>query len=398
VATELIKVQSEVLSRVRSAVPVLPPRLAVVEICILLVLPGLLEWLWLPFPDITTFQPHPYWIAILILSLQYGTVSGLLAAAVAIIATAVIGLPEPDIGEKHFAYLIRIWTQPVMWISAALLLGHFRMRQIERRNELNRLVDELRRRGNTLATYATGLQERCNALERRLATKPDSKTGTLLDAFASASSGDEKQLHVAFRSIMDAAIPGTQAALYVIDNGHIKRIAHTSESAVTTPSPTPSEPLVAAMLNGRNLSVMSGQDDAALTGHGVFAVPISTQAASIPQGLRYFFIVEAMPPALISPATVGRLGVIAQALGASPHISDQHPVSSKTVELPPSTQSTSQGQHPPVALIPEVRSWRSARWLPSRLRPADAAVPTNVADSASPTPIKAAVTTSVASR
>jgi hypothetical protein len=225
VATELTKVHSEVLSRVRSAVPVLPPRLAVVEVFILLVVPAFLEWAWPPFPDFTTFQPHPYWIAVLILSLQYGTVSGLLAAAVAIIASVLIGLPEPDIGEKHFAYLIRIWTQPVLWISAALLLGHFRMRQIERRNELARLVDELQRRSKTLADQAMGLQTRCMTLERRLATRPSSETGALLDALALVPTADSGRFRGTFSAIIDAAFPGTSASLYQLNSSGIERLA-----------------------------------------------------------------------------------------------------------------------------------------------------------------------------
>src|SRR5262249_28579364 len=83
----------------RAGLPVLPPGIALVELLVLLVVPILLEWLVPGFPDLTQIQPHPYWFPILLLSLQYGTVSGFLAAIVAITGAWLIGWPEQDIGE-----------------------------------------------------------------------------------------------------------------------------------------------------------------------------------------------------------------------------------------------------------------------------------------------------------
>ncbi len=114
---------------------VLPPRMAFVELAIFALI-ILLEWQFDQFPDITRINPHPYWIAVLLLSLQYGTVAGLASAGLAILGQVLIGLPEPDIEERYFNYLIRVWTQPVLWLLVALLLGAFRSRQIEKREYL----------------------------------------------------------------------------------------------------------------------------------------------------------------------------------------------------------------------------------------------------------------------
>jgi hypothetical protein len=351
---------------------VLPPRLAVVEIFVLLIVPALLEWLWPPFPDLTTFQPHPYWAVILILSLQYGTVSGLLTASIAIIATVVIGLPEADIGEKHFAYLIRVWTQPVLWIATAFLLGHFRMRQIEQRNELNRLVDELQRRSSTLAGYATGLQARCGALERRLATRPRSDVGLLLDTLAILPTAAPVDTETLLLKVIETALPGAVASVYIFDpTGDQNQpicVARTARDSGAFPLLEPTTPLVAAILNGEILSVMSGQHDRALAGVGVFAVPIlqsSTFAMRRPTGI---LLIESLPSREIHRNTVQRLLVIAEAIGALQIGTDSKskaPVANLIIQVEDKHQSGAEGLG---VAIPEVKSWRKLRWLPASLR------------------------------
>lgn len=354
-------------SRAQSAVPVLPPRLAVLEIAVLLVIPALLEWLWPPFPNLTTFQPHPYWVAILILSLQYGTVSGLLTAAVAIVATVVIGLPEPDIGENHFAYLVRVWTQPVLWISAALLLGHFRVRQIEQRSELTRIVQELQQRTGALTSHANGLKARCDALERRLVVRPQSDATALLNSLSSLPNAvAQGRLPASFDTAMNAAFPGAVATLYASINGALLPVARSGQGAAgSAPRLLGDDGLVLAVSEGRALSVTSGQDDALLSGLGVFAVPVGASDA----GIAGLVLVESLPAGLIDQGTSGRLqtlaGVFGKALAARPPTQFDQAIATTVAATEASTSSD-----PPIT-IPVVPRWRQSRWIPSLLRSSD---------------------------
>jgi hypothetical protein len=367
VAKGLTTVQQQWRPRLQSVVPVLPPRLAVIEICALLVVPALLEWLLPAFPDLTTFHPHPYWAAILILSLQYGTVSGLLAAAVAIVATVVIGLPEPDIGENHFAYLIRAWTQPVLWISAALLLGHFRMRQIEQRNELNRAVEELQYRSDALTNHVTELKVHCGKLERRLATRPKSGAPVLLDIMSRAHAATATELTYLFDSAIQSALPGTRATLYRLHGDVCAPIAVSPPQSNPTVAPkaSPNVMLLQSMRNNVPLSVLSGQDDHALGTDGIFAVPVAS--GSMPGGnetdnvsIIGALVVEAMPPAFIEPRTLERLQMLSNMF--SPAVSVNRPV-------PTAADPSAQPQRADtVVAIPHIQRWRQIRWLPRALR------------------------------
>jgi hypothetical protein len=133
---------------------------------------------------------------------------------------------------------------------------------------------------------------------------------------------------------------------------------------VSTPALSIQDPLIYAMQRGDKLTLLSGKDDEALIGRGLFAVPVCQTASASGPDTSYFFIVESMPPDLINQRTLDRLLVVARTLRSTPLISTTA-ITTDTVEKVLVTQLV------PVAAIPEVKSWRTARWLPSRLRPAE---------------------------
>ena len=261
--------------------PVLPPPFAIVEIAVLVAL-VILEFAWDGFPNLTRINPHPYWIAILLLSLQYGTVSGLMAASIAIVGSVVIGLPEPDIEERYFSYLIRVWTQPVLWLLVAMLLGTFRARQIEQREELLLQAEDLRMRGATLLDHATNLRARCNMLERRIAMRETSDSSQLLAALARLESAGPGRWAEALETALTIGFPKSQISLYAIDGTQARHIL-THQRAM--PSSAPGGPfpldidqnhalLAAVVGNGSAVCVIDAEHDAALRGQGVAAVPV----------------------------------------------------------------------------------------------------------------------------
>jgi hypothetical protein len=360
------RIPSRVLARAQSAVPVLPPRLAVFEIVILLLMPALLEWQLPLFPALTTYQPHPYWVAVLLLSLQYGTVSGLLAAAVAIVATVIIGLPESDIGENHFAYLVRVWTQPVLWISAALLLGHFRIRQIEQRNDLTRTVEELQGRSAALTGHAQGLEARCDALERHLATRPKSDATALLNSLSTLpEAAAQGRWPTAFHAAMQAALPGSAATLYSVSTGGVQPVARSGMPLNgAAPRLEGNDALAVAVMQGRTLSVLSELDDGLLSGFGLFAVPVDGQHG----GIAGILLVESLPPALIDQGTAARLRTLAAAFGGAMPSAEYILRTAADARAVVPARTTE-----PSIPIPVVPRWRQLRWLPAALRATDAA-------------------------
>src|SRR5687768_10613974 len=75
-------------------------------------------------------QPHPFWIPVILLSLQFGTHAGLLAVVTASACLLVGNLPEQMLSEDRFSYLLHLSTQPLLWLATALVIGKMRSRQL----------------------------------------------------------------------------------------------------------------------------------------------------------------------------------------------------------------------------------------------------------------------------
>ena len=356
--------------------PVLPPRLALLEMGLLLAL-VIAEYAVEGFPQITRINPHPYWIAVLLLSLQYGTISGLIAASIAIAGTVLIGLPEPDIEERYFNYLVRVWTQPVLWLLVALLLGSFRARQIEQRDELLHQVDELRTRGATLLDHTNNLKARCSKLERYIATHQRSDTGQLLVALSRLSEAEPGRWAPALKHALSTGFPGGRLALYAADGDRMRLLlAHSyaqenAADATATPPPaaeiTAGSPLFVAVVgSGRGVSVLAAGDDAALAGVGIAAVPIfAEQSGAVPK-VTGLLLAEHLPAHQVDAALLRRLGVVAAHLAPALAQSRLTTVAAGLADATPSELSSLADA---AGAIPTVRRWRALRWMPGAAKP-----------------------------
>lgn len=297
--------------------PVLPPRNAVIELVVFFVVVMGLEWGLQSFPDLNEFEPHPFWLPVLLLSLQYGTVSGLLAAGIAIVLTAFMGWPEQDIGENHFNYLIRIWTQPVLWLSAAMLLGQFRMRQISERRELHRLADELYTQREAIADNSAHLRKRCEMLERKIAGGETPGALALLDAFAALGRADPQEIHSGFDSIMQAAFGPGQYSLFVLNDRELSLVCSSGwdeQSSWRQKFSADDALFVAISQASDGVTVLRRQDDSALSDQGLAAIAVRSGSAERLLGM---LKVEFMEPARFDHQVLSRLEVVAGQLVAA---------------------------------------------------------------------------------
>jgi len=176
-----------------------PPRLfglrrsALVELALFFGVFLLVDMLFLDGTRLREVSPHPFWIAILLVSAQYGINEGLLAAFVASAVLLVGNLPSQELSQDMYAYLFSICINPLMWIPMALSLGALRTRQIRDRGELREAVKQSKQESEALAQAYERLSRITAKLESRLA----GKDRTVLSAFRAASllaHNDEKQV------------------------------------------------------------------------------------------------------------------------------------------------------------------------------------------------------------
>ena len=303
--------------------PVLPPPAALVEIAVLFAL--IIGLGWLTGQDLADFRPHPFWVPVLLLSLQYGTVSGLLAAGIATAFTGFGQLPEQVVGETYFVYFLRIWIEPILWISSAVLLGQFRMRQIADKMELLRQVEELAGQRTSLADYSVKLRHRCETLERRLAGRQEPDALLMLQAIGRARQTGAPGLDAAFSEVMAAVLPGSQAALFVLDHDpsrgagarHLRRALTAAPPGFTAADDATAAGLESAhplfqsvVLRGEGVSVLTAAGEAKLAGQGLMAVPIRSEHGAVIGMIK----IESMAGHLLGPSSLGALDAVAAAL------------------------------------------------------------------------------------
>ncbi len=295
-----------------AARPVLPPPSAVLELLVLVLAINFVDWL-LPSQDLADVGPNPYWVPVLLLTLQYGTVSGLLAAGVGIAMTMLPGVPEQGVGENHFAYLLRIWAQPILWVGVAVLLGQFRMRQLAAKQVLARRVEELGTQRQALADYAANLRRRCERLEREAASRAEVPS---MEALAAASHlvRQDVDLALAFPAAITAAMPGAAASIFIATDGGLERAAQCGWFGTSTWADelTVVHPLHRAVVGrGDSVSVLTAAGEAALSGEGVAAVPIRAASGSAVIGM---LKIESADERLLSRETLPGLEAIAAIL------------------------------------------------------------------------------------
>ncbi len=354
--------------------PLLPPRLALLEMGLLIAL-VLAEYAVEGFLQVTRINPHPYWIAVLLLSLQYGTVSGLMAAGIAIGGTLLIGLPEPDIEERYFNYLVRVWTQPVLWLLVALLLGTFRARQIEQRDELLFEVENLKTRGATLLDHVANLRARNIRLERYIATRPSADASQLLASLGRLEDAEPGRWVPALKATLTAGFPGARLSLYAVDGDKARLLLTHDDSQTETISGSQSasnaeietgSPLLAAVVGaGHAVSVLNPADDASLDSLGVAAVPIFVEQQGAAPRVAGILLAERIPPSLIDASMLRRLRVIAVHL--TPVLAQARLIAVATNSMATFSSSaltSDTGIASREVDIPKVRRWRMLRWLP----------------------------------
>lgn len=112
---------------------------------------------------------HPFWIIVLLVTLQYGTGEALVTAILASVFLVVGNLPEQMMTETMYEYIFRVTWLPLLWIMTALALGSLRTRQLRERDELKTQLEQARQALQTVVNGYNTVKQAKEQLEMRLA-------------------------------------------------------------------------------------------------------------------------------------------------------------------------------------------------------------------------------------
>lgn len=126
-------------------------RVAVIEIVLFLAIALVIDIFLLHGSRFREAQPHPFWLLILLISVQYGSAEGMTAAAACTLAFLVGAIPPQKLGQDFYDYLFAVVKLPVLWFAVAVTLGEIRARHRRTYDELAVRYEELRGRSSQLS-------------------------------------------------------------------------------------------------------------------------------------------------------------------------------------------------------------------------------------------------------
>ena len=159
---------------------------------------GLLVLLELALPGearLASIEPHPFWLPVLLVSVQHGSRAGLVAAIVAMALTVLWVYPDRAPTEDFYSYTTSLFIEPVLWIAAALILGQIRDRHLAEKQELEDQAKALLTDRRLIGEHSLGLSRRVGDLERLIATIETASAGEALRLLAELRDAPSKLIH-----------------------------------------------------------------------------------------------------------------------------------------------------------------------------------------------------------
>lgn len=241
----------------------------------------LVDWIFFDFTRYWGVHPHPFWLVTLLLASQYGTREGLVSAIIAIILYLLGNWPEQQFGQDRFAYLFSVLIQPILWLVTAVIFGELRMRHVRERRTLEDELETAREREERIARAYEQVKEIKSGLELRTATQIRSS----IAAHRALRTMEVLSEPETLRGLEDLtkAVSGVQKfSIYLLtDNGLEARTTHGwDENDHFARTISPQDALHRAVLERHGpVTVLNRDDERALKGHGMLAVPLHDTAS-----------------------------------------------------------------------------------------------------------------------
>ncbi len=228
---------------------------------------------------LASMTPHPFWLPVILLSVQYGTGGGLAAALTAIGISWVIGWPDQAGGEDFYDYARRIWGQPMLWLGASIILGGLRSQHLYTLDVLRNELADADEQRKQIGALCTTLNSRCEHLERRMVCERDRSIEAGLAVLADVRNSEPKNLPDALGAAVALLLGQATYAVLLYRDGRLSErsdFTPAGDFAGNAPGVTKLPTVLEdALVHGkRYLSIMREDDACLLSGTALFAAPI----------------------------------------------------------------------------------------------------------------------------
>jgi len=249
---------------------------ALIETVVFIAAVLLLDYLFGSGDRFLDVNPHPFWIIILVVTVQYGTLEGIIAAVLCTIALYAGNIPEIEFNESLFNYNARLALNPVLWFVAALVLGEMHMRVINERDKFKEIAITADRDAKQVTDAYQLLKEKKEHLEVRLVSQMRSFSFSI-KALQNMESMSSAQIFMSLLDMVREIIGPKKFSAYTFsENGFEVMLSEGwGDDEPYHRRFMNDHPLYQKIVSGKRLiSVINPEDEAILGDQGLIAAPI----------------------------------------------------------------------------------------------------------------------------
>ena len=249
---------------------------AIIEAVGLLVILTIVDAIFYQGNRFWDMNPHPFWIVVLMLAVQYGTNEGLLAAGLATIFLLVGNVPPESEELTHYERIYAIFINPILWVVVGWVVGELRQRHMRERDRLQRDLEDANQRENVITDSYQFVRNRKESLEVQVSGQLMSS----IEAYRAAKSVetlDPKSVMQGVERLVKSVLGPQKFSLYIFhDSKFSASIIHGWAPSDKFAQEIDSfSPLYQAVVgNQETLVIANEQHEIALDGQGIMAGPI----------------------------------------------------------------------------------------------------------------------------
>jgi hypothetical protein len=222
-----------------------------------------------------TGYPNPLWLPVVVLSLEHGLAAGLTATIIAVAIQYSGGLPPAYLTDDMYSYIGRIATEPVSWACVALLVGHFRSRQIANFAELQTELAERSEQCTVVADLCVDLRARNELLERHIAANAHASNVDLAEAIRDLHDAGWDNFAERLTRFVALMTGAAEFSVFLLRDGALKTAFQPDDQHTTKLAIAADDPLFEAIVNERRTLSSSHPADRELLGNrGTLATPL----------------------------------------------------------------------------------------------------------------------------
>jgi hypothetical protein len=262
-----------------------------------------------------TVSPHPFWIVVILMAVQYGTNEALLATCVATLVVFLGTLPSRTILEQKYEYFFLLAKTPLLWFVCAVALGELRMKHLREKTQLQQKVVQAKEKEKQMAEAYLSLKRIKEHLELHVA----SELQTVLvgiHAIKELKENNKASVIKGACDLISTIITPEKFSIYLLDNHELVQVANQGGEKKEPYAKRFSfnDPLFQEVIEKRKIVSIHTSATEILGGEGVLAVPITGKETKAVLGM---IKIEQVPFIRLKTSMVESLRIIGEWIGES---------------------------------------------------------------------------------